>query len=554
MALAIVDRMTPLAQVALITASTWIFWRGLRRWLGSNPLDNIPGPPSQSWLAGHFEQLWDVKNGWGFHQSISEKYGGVLRLAGPLGKKMLYVFDPKALHQIMVKELYTFEESPGFTIGADISLGKGLLATQGAWHKKQRKMLNPVFSIAHMKGMVPIFYDVVDKLRDTFEKKIENGPVEIDVTSWMARTALELIGQSGLGYSFDSLEEGTEEHPYCNAAKMYIPVTNNLMTSRFYLLPLIHKLNLPPRFLRWLVDIVPWKDLHDARDIVDVMWDTATKIVESKKQAIREGDDSIARQVGKGKDIISILIKANMQVDEAERLSDEEVLGQVGTLTFTATDSTSSALSRILHVLCERVDWQDKLRAEIKDAQKKHGVRLDYDVLNALPLMDAVCRETLRLYPPVSTLLRETVADVMLPFSKPIIGVDGKEIGEVLVPKGTMIFPSLLGSNRNPDVWGPTAYEWRPERWIEGLPESVLNAKVPGIYSHLMTFIGGGRACIGFKFSQLEMKVALCTLLSTFKFAAPKDKEIYWQMASLVTPTVNGSSKPSLPLIVSRAD
>lgn len=38
----------------------------------------------------------------------------------------------------------------------------------------------------------------------------------------MARMALELIGQSGMGYSFDSLTEDAEEHPYCRAVKMYM--------------------------------------------------------------------------------------------------------------------------------------------------------------------------------------------------------------------------------------------------------------------------------------------------------------------------------------------
>ena len=56
---------------------------------------------------------------------------------------------------------------------------------------------------------------------------------------------------------------------------------------------------------------------------------------------------------------------------------------------------------------------------------------------------------------------------------------------EVLVPKGTKVFPSILGSNRNLDIWGADAYEWKPERWLEGLPESVIGSKIPGIYSHL---------------------------------------------------------------------
>ena len=73
----------------------------------------------------------------------------------------------------------------------------------------------------------------------------------------------------------------------------------------------------------------------------------------------------------------------------------------------------------------------------------------------------------------------------MLPLSKPIIGTDGKEMTEVFIPKGTKIFVSILGSNRNPNLWGLDAFEWKPERWLNPLPEVLASAKVPGVYSHL---------------------------------------------------------------------
>lgn len=37
----------------------------------------------------------------------------------------------------------------------------------GDHHRKQRKLLNPVFSIAHMRHMTPIFYHVIHKVRRT---------------------------------------------------------------------------------------------------------------------------------------------------------------------------------------------------------------------------------------------------------------------------------------------------------------------------------------------------------------------------------------------------
>ena len=88
-------------------------------------------------------------------------------------------------------------------------LGDGLLATVGERHRKQRRMLNPVFSIAHMRHMIPIFYDITRKLQDAIAMRVKDGQGEIDMLDWMGRTALELIGQAGLGWSFDPLIEDT---------------------------------------------------------------------------------------------------------------------------------------------------------------------------------------------------------------------------------------------------------------------------------------------------------------------------------------------------------
>ena len=66
------------------------------------------------------------------------------------------------------------------------------------------------------------------------------------------------------------------------------------------------------------------------------------------------------------------------------------------TLTFAATDTTSGALARILFVLSMHQDVQNKLRQEIREARKSGD--LSYDELFALPYLDAVCRETLRVY------------------------------------------------------------------------------------------------------------------------------------------------------------
>lgn len=61
-------------------------------------------------------------------------------------------------------------------------------------------------------------------------------------------------------------------------------------------------------------------------------------------------------------------------------------------------DTTSNVMARTLQLLAEHPEVQTKLRREIVDAKLATDGHLDYDQLHALSYMDAVCRETLRLY------------------------------------------------------------------------------------------------------------------------------------------------------------
>jgi hypothetical protein len=62
-----------------------------------------------------------------------------------------------------------------------------------------------------------------------------------------------------------------------------------------------------PKFRRFIVGIVPWKNLRDLRDMLDTLYSTAVHIYNSKKAALEAGDEAVSSQIAKGKDIISIL-------------------------------------------------------------------------------------------------------------------------------------------------------------------------------------------------------------------------------------------------------
>ncbi|KAJ7475680.1 cytochrome P450 [Mycena latifolia] len=541
--------MSPLIRGALAVAAIWVIrWLWLR-FSAQRILNNIPGPKSRSFWTGNLAEIYSV-SGWDFHQELVEKYGGVVRINALFGGKQLYVFDPKALHQILVKDQeHIFEEPDWLIKGSHLSFGGGLGSTLGDQHRKQRKMLNPVFSAAHLRQMVPLFLGVGKKLRAVLESKVQRGPQEVS-RIWMSRTALELVGQAGLGYSFDPLTSD-EVPPYITSIKQATLTQGRLALASQYIFPWAVTIG-SPRFRRFIVDIVPWKNLHTARDIFDTMYETALNIYNIKKDALEKGDEAVSAQIANGKDIISILMKDNSNASSTDRLSEYEILGQVRVLSYIPSDV--AALSHTWHLLVQHQDVQEKLRQELRSAQRD-GVDPSYNDLVSLEYLDAICRETLRLYPSAPLISRTARKDVVLTTSAPITTVDGATRTDIPIPAETNIIISILAANRNSAIWGPDCLEWKPERWLSPLPKTVGDAHVPGIYSNLMTFSGGGRACIGFKFSQLEMKVVLWLLVERFKFSlSESDKDITWQMGAIAVPIVGkNSSEPNLPLKVELA-
>ncbi|KAI0628824.1 cytochrome P450 [Trametes polyzona] len=515
-------------------------------------LDNIPGPPSTSLINGNIGQLFNPRQSWEFLQSVRERYGRAATLHGMFGEKILYTYDPRALHSIYVKEQDVYEENELLLTSFGLFLGPGLLAMLGDQHRRQRKMLNPLFSAKHLRDMTPIFYNVIHKLESAIASRVGDDTKELDILGWMGRTALELIGQGGLGHSFDPL---TEDRPdeFAAAVKSYFPVQGQLNTLGRQLLPVLVHIG-PAWIRRKVVEMLPEGPAQKMRRISDALAERSAELVNAKKRALQQGDEAVKLQVGEGKDIMSVLLRENMKASDEDRLTDEELIAQVSTLTLAAMDTTSNALSRILQMLSTHPQVQDKLREELVQARDDGSGNLrdlDYDEVMELPYLDAVCRETLRRFPPTKQSFSSVRKEAVLPLSGPIRTTDGKFIDGIPVKKGVKIVTDVRGSNCNKELWGQDAEEWKPERWLKPLPPALEAAHIPGVYSHLMTFIGGARACIGFKFSQLEMKIVLATLIPSFRFELT-GKPISWNASGVAYPSVGESKKPEMPLLVTR--
>ncbi|KAH6891860.1 cytochrome P450 [Coprinopsis sp. MPI-PUGE-AT-0042] len=490
------------AEIFAIPLFTVIIWATLKRAFRRRPFAMLKGPEGGTFLLGHISKLVNPKEGFQFQERVVQEHDQVAKLGGTSWGKLasaepgllyltniqsetLLVSDPKALHYILVKcHDVDWDEGENFLTGNDAAFGPGVLSTHGHEHKRQRKVLNSVFSTSHIRNMASIFDENTSKLAETLSKIVGEEKKEVEVFDWMARGALEIIGQGGFGYSFDSLSEHGKPHPFAASVKILLRLLNETLPIQLFVLPLVRKYNIGgKRIQRFVMKNLTWGAVRELVDVVGVMHRTSLEIYDARKQSLELESDHVPR-----KDILSALMKANASREAGDKMTDEEIIAQISSFN-----------------LC----WDG------------------YNI-----------QETLRMYPPAPLAGRTAKKDTIIPLLTPIMGTDGNEVSEIFVPGGTDIFVSILGTNRSTKLWGSDAGEWKPERWLNELPKSLIDAKVPGVYSHVLTFAGGGRSCIGLKFAELELKSMILNLLDRLKFS-PAEKKILWTFGGLVSPGVD---------------
>ncbi|CAE6483030.1 unnamed protein product [Rhizoctonia solani] len=491
----------------------------------------LAGPAPSSVVWGSAPEMFDAGTGLEFQDKLMEQYGSACRMKGPFGADELWISDPRAFQEILIKGYDDFIEPDWFTTWLKLIFGPVVATVYGHQHKIQL-----------------IFVILTESVKSEVQVNGGNTKV-IDVFKWVHLVSLEIIGQAGIGHSFGILEGKIPD--YLDASRDMFP----LMMEMWYILPFITFLSRlgPAFFRRTIVELIPHRPVQRMKNVVDTMHKTAIEIMKRKREALKNG--TLDSEVAAGKDIMTALLRQNLIVAPQDQMTDEEVLAQVNGLTFAGHDTTSSALSRTINLLAEYQNVQDKLRDEIRQAYHLYGKNLDYDQLHSLSYLDAVCRESLRLYLPGTFIDRIATKDWSLPLEYPVKSKDGKTIvTNIHVKKGTTLHLSLQAANKDERTWGDDAGEFKPDRWLEPLPTSVTNSRMPGIYSSTMTFSGGPRACPGVKFSQLEMKIVLASLVASFKFEPAKDK-IKWKAGGIVKPYAQysdetTSQEPMMPIKV----
>ncbi|KAK0213329.1 cytochrome P450 [Desarmillaria ectypa] len=427
-------------------------------------------------------------------------------------------------------------------------------------HKRHRKVLLPGFGGPEVKFYVPVFFTYASKMASKWKELIsasDNQSVVLDMPSWTSRAALDAIGEAAFDYQFGALDN--------SANPLTIAYTNQLVDTFAEqtdnsTLSLSLMEWLPEGLLRFIVQKASIERLRHARMTNELSSEVAKKLLHEKHQALVAGKPS--------KDIMSLLVKANVSENPKTRLDDEELLAQMNTIIFAGHETTANTLSWTLLELSKRPEVQERLRAEIR--AKEHLVfdRGDTEFtvqdLDSMPYLIAVVKEVLRFHPAFYNSVRVTSRDDVLPLSKPVMLATGKVVQEVAVPKGTFIFASVAGYNRNKDIWGEDAHVFNPERWLRGSMNKDVSV---GVYGNLaddsltlcyprFSFLGGSRSCIGWRFAVLELHAFLIELINNFEFYMTTEAErIRREACIIMIPTVEGAVEKGsrLPLRVAIA-
>jgi len=191
-------------------------------------------------------------------------------------------------------------------------------------------------------------------------------------------------------------------------------------------------------------------------------------------------------------DFLSVLLQA--KDEDGKRMSDSQLMDECLTLFGAGHETTSAAITWTWYLLCQHPHVYRKVQQEVESVLQ--GRSPTYDDLARLPYCLQVFKETMRLYPPAASILREALHSI--------------EIDGYLVPKGYTVFLSPYALHRT-STYFPDPETFDPERFApEREKQLPRHAYLP--------FGAGPRICLGNHFALMEGHLLIATLAQRVHF------------------------------------
>lgn len=384
-------------------------------------------------------------------------------------QKGLQINHPDLVHHILVGNHKNYIKSKPY-IRFESAIGAGLLTTNEDKWKRDRQKIQPMFNRERIMGY---YFEVINEATEAYKSrlitKIEAGNHTINLSQEMAYITTEVILKSIFGRDVDN-------ETIAALYDSYAVAIDYLKNIRVFPTIDSRRIFCTPSYFRF-------------------------------KKAVNHIDRCIVRLCEKYKDevlsdkhnMLALLI--NAQKENPEHFTDQVIRDHATTMVFAGFESTSIMMQWFWYVLDEQKDLRSLLLEEIKaycpEAAKRNSEKITYESINAMPILAAALKETMRLYPPFWMLGREALEE--------------ETIGTITIPKNVSIVLPQLAIHRHPQWWDkPNSFMY--ERF---LPENEKNIH-PGAY---FPFSHGPRKCSGQAFVEMEAKIIVAKLLPCFSFA-----------------------------------
>ncbi len=410
----------------------------------------------RSWLDGLYARSYEMKM-------------GEVRLPG---LDLFMVNEPAVVRRVLVEQAKAFPKAALLADALRPLLGDSIFTTNGAVWERQRSLMNPSFEAAR----VSLVYGRMCEAAESMLQRLRALPdgAEMDVDVEMTHVAADIILRTILSQPLD----GVEARRVFEAFERYQVLAPRLMLPAFF-------------GVRWLR---PWWEKRRSQQAATEIRDLLAAMIKPRFKAHASGDDA-----GLADDILGSLLRAR-DPDTGAGFSFDELVDQVAMLFLAGHETSASALSWSLHLLANADDVQERLHAEVAshDLLTEPG---GPSVLKDLPLTRHVFRETLRLFPPVGFLARESA--------------DGCTLRDKHVPAGAAVIvsPWLIHRHRqlwqDPDVFNPDRYDSGDAAADQSTRESLRQAYLP--------FGMGPRVCIGTAFALQEASLILASFCREFR-------------------------------------
>jgi cytochrome P450 len=364
------------------------------------PPGEIPGPDGLPFVGSTLSVLRD---GVGFSERVAE-HGDVVsyRL---FGREFVAVSDPAAIEAVLVSRNDEFRKGEFETAAGRLVAPSGLAFTEGEQCRRQRTLLQPMFTPDRVRGYASEAVAAVDRLVDGW-----SDGQRVELTDAFGRLTLDVLART----LFD-VELGADRGAVVRRAGDAVQ----------------RQLSLGPSML-----LPAWLPTPGRRRYERAMADLDDLVGTLVAAADEDGDD-----------LLSLLATAT-HPDGSEPTTDE-VRDQLVTFLFAGHETTSLALTHAVRALADAPEQRRRLRAELDD-------RLDgpptFADLGDLPYLGAVTDEVLRLYPPVYSVYREPVEPTTL-------------AGYEVTPDHTLQL-STFNVHRD-GRWYDEPERFRPGRWLD---------------------------------------------------------------------------------------